>query len=74
MKIKSISGKIVYVPLEGGFWGVKTKKDKNYLPLEMPEILKIDGIEVTLKVRKVKDAVSTFMWGTPVEIIEYKTV
>ncbi|HMQ07427.1 MAG TPA: hypothetical protein PKC30_09010 [Saprospiraceae bacterium] len=74
MKIKTIKGNVVYVPIEGGFWGVMTKKNRNYLPMEMPESLKKDGIEVTLKVRMVKDAVTMFMWGLPVEIIEYKMV
>lgn len=69
MKTIRIEGKIVYMPIEGGFWGVIDDKGNEWLPMDMPDELKKDGLMVILEVRKIKDAFSIYNWGMPVEIL-----
>ena len=67
-----IEGKVVYMPLEGGFWGVVDVDGNEWLPLEMADELKKDCLRVILEVRKAKDVFSMFNWGTPVKILSFQ--
>lgn len=70
---KKITGKVVYVKLEAGFWGIIDKEGNQWLPMEMPDQLKIEGKEVTLTIEEEEDSISFNMWGTPVNIITFHT-
>ena len=72
-EIISTNGTIKYVSLEGGFYGIESDKGEKYLPLNLPEEFKKDGLRVWFKA-KPKRVTGIYMWGKPVEILEIKLV
>jgi len=66
-------GTIRYISLEGGFFGIETEKGERYLPLNLPEKFKKDGLKVWFKA-KPKKGTTIQMWGKPVEILEIKVM
>ena len=66
-------GTIKYIWLEGGFYGIITDKGGKYLPVNLPEKFKKDGLKVWFKA-KPKKIVTIQMWGKPVEILEIKLI
>ncbi|HZI53695.1 MAG TPA: hypothetical protein VFD56_08335 [Chitinophagaceae bacterium] len=70
MKIK---GKVVYLSFEGGAYGIIDHSGRKYLPLNMPNQLKKDGVEVVCHVRP-SDAETMIMWGEPVTIESFETL
>lgn len=70
MKIK---GTVVRVNLEGGFWGIVDDAGKQWLPINMPEQLKVDGASVEVTAQEV-DVMSMFSWGTTIEIRSFHTL
>lgn len=72
MRNKKIKGKVVYLELEGGIWGIVDEKGKDWLPVNMPFELMKDGIIVEVKAQKVNDFMSAGMWGTPIEIADFR--
>lgn len=70
MKIK---GKVVYQKLSGGFWGIVDDNGREWRPVNMPEQLKQEGKQVSLKVKEVEEDMSIFMWGIPVRILTFQT-
>lgn len=71
---KRISGKVVYQDFSGGFWGIVSDTGKEYRPVNFPNQLKKKDARVDIVIKKVKDEVSMFMWGEPVEIISFSTL
>ena len=72
-EVISASGTIKYISLEGGFYGIITQKGEKYLPLNLPEEFKEDGLKVWFKA-KPKKAITIYMWGKPIEILKIKEV
>jgi len=72
MKQFSITGKVVFEPLEGGFWGIVDDQGGQWLPVDFPEGLKKQGIRVHVIARESEDIVSIFLWGTPVQLFSYR--
>lgn len=70
MKIK---GKVIKVNLEGGFWGIVDDAGQEWLPINMPEQLKVDGAAVEISAQEV-DVMSMFNWGTAIEIRSFHTL
>lgn len=73
MKKQSFIGKVVYKTTEGGFWGIVDESGNEYLPINMPEQLKLEGRTIEVTVKPVEDYISMFMWGTPVKITAFHT-
>ena len=69
-----IQGTVQYQSLGTGFWGIIGKDGQKWRPVNMPEQLKTNGAKVTVKAKAVEDAVSIFMWGTPVRIQSFQTL
>ena len=70
--MKIITGTITHVPLATGTWGIVDNQGNEWLPINMPEQLKKEGKKVTLTIKEA-DAMSVFMWGTPVRILSFHT-
>ena len=68
-----ISGKVVYITLEGGAYGIIDSAGRKFLPLNMPNQLKKDGADVVCKIRPA-DIETTLMWGEPVYIESFETI
>ena len=70
MKIK---GTVVYLPFEGGAYGIIDGAGRKFFPLNMPNQLKKEGAEVVCRVRP-SDAETMMMWGEPVYIESFETL
>ena len=64
-----IIGKIVYVPLEGGFYGIEGVDGQEWYPIDLPDSFKEKGLEVVVQAVESPDTFSLAMWGTPIKIL-----
>jgi inhibitor of cysteine peptidase len=62
------SGTVSYENLEGGFYGITGDDGKKYEPRNLDDKYQKDGLRVAFDAVVIKDAVSTRMWGTPVNL------
>lgn len=65
-------GTIRYVDLEGGFYGIETLNGTHYLPLDLPENYRIDGLLVSFTARTSPGTPTIQMWGIPVTILSIR--
>ena len=72
--MKSIKGKVTYQNISPGFWGIIGNNGKEYRPVNMPNQLKYEGKEVSVKVVAAREEMSVFMWGEAVEIVAFETM
>lgn len=63
-------GRVIYVALEGGFYGIETETAGKLFPLNLDTAYRRDGLKIRFTYRIVKNTGTTVMWGTPVEIIQ----
>ena len=54
-------GTVRYIPLEGGFYGIIADDGKKYLPLNLPEKYKHDGLRVCFRAKLRKDVATISM-------------
>jgi len=71
---KRIKGKVVYQNFGMGFWGIIDRGGVEYRPVNMPEQLKKEGVEVTVLIAEVEDDFSMEMWGEAVRIVGFHTL
>ena len=67
------TGTIRYIQLEGGFYGIITEEGEKYLPLNLKEEFKEDGLRVWFK-GKLRKVLTIQMWGKPIEILEIQKI
>ena len=72
-KFNKISGKVVFQDLESGFWSIIGPDGEKFLPVNMPNQLKKNGCRVTITYEQ-SQAISIFMWGTPIKVISFHTL
>lgn len=65
-------GKIIYIPLEGGFYGLESNKGNKYLPVNLPDNLKQHGLSIQAKLVKVEGMMGLHMWGEYVRILNIR--
>ncbi len=63
-------GTVVYMDLEGGFYGIESEDGERYFPINLAVTFREDGLRVAFDMRIRTDVMTTVMWGTTVEIIE----
>lgn len=64
-----IEGTVVYVPEEGGFWGIEATDGAKYRPVdEIPESLRENGRQVVAEIEPANVASFT-MWGQNVRLL-----
>ena len=68
-----ITGKVVFLSMEGGAYGIIDQHGRKFLPINMPNQLKKDGAHVACSVQPA-DVTSVFMWGEPVYISSFETL
>ncbi|MEN3202978.1 MAG: hypothetical protein ABDK87_04525 [Atribacterota bacterium] len=56
------AGTVVYVPLEGGFFGIVGDNGVHYEPVNLPEEFQVNGLRVVFVAEPI-DGVSAYMWG-----------
>ncbi|MBX2815567.1 MAG: hypothetical protein KTR24_06210 [Saprospiraceae bacterium] len=68
-----IAGRVTYQSLESGFWGIIGDDGSNWLVLDMPDQLKVQGARVEVTAMPSAQE-SIFMWGEPIEILAFHTL
>ena len=63
-----ITGSIVYMDLEGGFYGIKGDDGNNYDPLNLSSEYQKDGIRIKASISFEKNVSSIRMWGKIIHI------
>jgi hypothetical protein len=61
-------GTVVYIRIEGGFYGIIAGSDGQWDPINLPAGYMQDGLKVKFQAKLRKDLNSTHMWGTMVEL------
>ncbi|MCX8094738.1 MAG: hypothetical protein N3D74_00905 [Caldisericia bacterium] len=69
-----MKGTIKYIDLEGGFYGIVGDNGKNYLPINLSQEFKINGLRVKFEGKIRNDVMTIYMWGTPIEIIKIEII
>jgi hypothetical protein len=64
-----VTGTVVYVNLEGGFFAIHGDDGSKYNPINLPEAFRKDGLKIKALVRPRPDVMSIHMAGSIVEII-----
>lgn len=57
-----------WIPLEGGFYGLLTQDGRRFVPANLPDGFRKDGLRVTVRGR-IKEVATIYMWGKPLEIL-----
>jgi hypothetical protein len=68
-----ISGKIIFLEMGPDSWGIEGDDGRQWLPIDMPNQLKVRGERVVVTARD-SDFDSVFMWGTPIDIVTFHTL
>ncbi|MDD5419433.1 MAG: DUF333 domain-containing protein [Methanomicrobiaceae archaeon] len=63
-------GTVTFVDLEGGFYGIVGDDGRPYLPLNLSERYRVDGMSIVFAGRVAEDTATIQMWGTPIEILD----
>ena len=63
------AGTITYIDLEGGFYGFIASDGTQYLPLDLPDEYKQDGLAVDITGVIDTDVMTIQMWGQPLRIL-----
>ena len=66
---ESVSGKLLHLELEGGFWGLVTTTGEKLRLSKPPEGEWSGGEAVNARIRRLEDGPSIFQWGRPVELL-----
>ncbi|MCH8325301.1 MAG: hypothetical protein IIB83_01850 [Bacteroidetes bacterium] len=64
------TGMVVYVGLEGGFYGIIGDNGKNYDPQSLPDEFIKDSLRVSFEYKVSENQVSIHMWGELIEIVK----
>jgi len=70
--IISRTGTIMFINLEGGFFGIIGDDGINYNPINLSEDFRVDDLRVQFEAEILDDVASIRMWGIQIEIIEIK--
>jgi hypothetical protein len=69
-----VSGTVIYIPLEGGFYGIAGDDGKNYYPVNLEPYYEKNGTRILFTFVPEQDVATTAMWGIPVRITTIKTL
>ncbi len=63
-----IRGTVVYLEMEGGFYGIITDDGESLLPLNLSEEHQVNGMLIYFTYSVEEDIATIQQWGTPVTI------
>ena len=61
-------GTVLWIPIEGGFWGIESIDGHDYEVLNLPRKFQHHGMRVAFSGRVHPEAASMYMWGEVLEI------
>lgn len=62
-------GQVVHIAVEGGFYGIESQEGSKYLPLNLPEMFKKEGLQVQVKAEKATGILGIQMWGQSIRLL-----
>ena len=62
------TGTVVFLSLEGGFYGIKGDDGRNYDPMNLPVEFREEGLRIRFEGKELTDRASFHMWGRIIEI------
>lgn len=65
----TVIGTVVFVKLEGGFWGIRGDDGQRYDPSNLGKEFRKEGLRIKLQARLRNDVVSFRMWGKVIEVL-----
>jgi inhibitor of cysteine peptidase len=68
-EVAEFRAEVVFVSLEGGFWGLKGEDGRHYDPGGLASEFRQPGLMVHVRAKRASERVSFRMWGTPIEIV-----
>jgi hypothetical protein len=72
--VMQVTGKIAFITIEGGFYGIVGDDGAQFDPLNLPEEFRRDGLAICATLRPVEGVVTFRMWGTIVEIVSIEKI
>ncbi len=72
--IITFSGKVVYQPLEGGFWGLIDDAGQRYLPERLAPAFQHDGLRVLVRATLADETFGIQMWGTRIRLLDIEKI
>ena len=63
-------GEVVLVEIEGGFYGIQDQNGQKYLPSNLPDLLKQNGLKVRGTAQLKSGKLGFRQWGKPIDLIE----
>ncbi len=67
----SITGRVHFVDIEGGFWGIVAENGRCYDPINLPARLQREGLRARFTLRALRNQFNSHMWGMMVNIVGY---
>lgn len=68
--LKEYTGKITYIDSNGGFYGVESETGEKYVPTNLPELLKQNGLWVQITAKIINDNKEKPSWGAPIHLVK----
>ena len=69
-KSLAFQGEVVFVEIEGGFYGIIDQNGQKYLPSNLPDVLKQNGLKVRGIAQLKTGKIGFKQWGKMIDIIE----
>lgn len=63
------TGTIIYLEIEGGFYGILSDDGEHYDPTNLPIEYQKDGLRISFIAKERSDLLSFHMWGKIIELI-----
>jgi len=63
-----IHGEVVFLAIEGGFWGIVGEDGRRYDPAGLLREFQQPGLKVRVEAKAIVGRISFRQWGTPIEI------
>ena len=64
-----VTGTVVFLSFEGGFYGITGDDGKHYDPTNLPPEFQKDGLRVRFEAKTLQGMASYHQWGTLVELM-----
>jgi len=70
--IVKANGTVIYIELEGGFFGIIADDGSKYKPINLTESFQKDGLKVRFEGKLNTELMGIYMWGKLIEITKIK--
>jgi len=64
------TGTVIYMSMEGGFYGILSDDGEHYDPVNLEQEFKVDGLRVSFEAKILRNYGSIHMWGRIISILK----